>query len=533
MTTAVPGAALGVLAFADARGCKEWLNTLPVTHLAQAQPLALEQLRALNAADMPGIERLKCLELMREKVGFMLGEQRAKHVGATLPLGAAEREAWTAGAALLAELETGYRRCAEEAAGDAALAQHAALVAHRLTRYIAGQMLWQAIARRRFAPDLWSRLHAQFAAAEKAGIATEPVKDSLAAEGGASSVAQAYAQAVLLHAGAIGRMSAEQIDFCEALVRLWGRKLAVATTPPAEAGARALVVDLAQGAGPRHAGAEAAAPGARFIDIAGLSASLRKRIHALQKGEDVASLGLPAQSGGVDPLAEMQRLHRWWCESGAATPAGHPSQVARASLVFGIPDLHFFASGGKAFEPPGKSRELTPQEKQDIEVFGRITERTQSRMLGAEKRVTAEAWPVVDESPGFVRLERPANAAKPVGVGRIVGIRLGDAGDFYVGMVSEIGQEDDGKVHATVMIFPGKPQPIAVRATRTRAADTWQPALRLPALEKLHVEGSLVVPATLGTRGRALEIWEDGEAQQAVVRTLLARGHDFDRVVAS
>jgi hypothetical protein len=146
--------------------------------------------------------------------------------------------------------------------------------------------------------------------------------------------------------------------------------------------------------------------------------------------------------------------------------------------------------------------------------------------------VTAEAWPVVEESAGSVHLERPANAARPVGVGRLVGIRLGDTGDFYAGVVSEIAQEDDGKVHATVMIFPGKPQPIAVRATRTRAADTWQPALRLPALEKLHIEGSLVVPATLGTRGRALEIW-DGEAQQAVVRTLLARGHDFDRVVAA
>ena len=109
--------------------------------------------------------------------------------------------------------------------------------------------------------------------------------------------------------------------------------------------------------------------------------SLRRRIHGLQKGEDAASLGLPAQAGGVDALVELQRLHRWWCEAGASKSAAHASQVARASIVYGIADLHFFASGGKAFEQPGKTRELTSQEKQDIEVFGRVTERTQSMMV--------------------------------------------------------------------------------------------------------------------------------------------------------
>jgi len=531
MTTSTPTVGQGGLQFVDARGCKEWLNALPLTNLAQAQPLALEQLRALNASSMAGIERLKCLELMRDKVGFMVGEQRARHLGAALPLAAADQHAWTAARSLLEELEAGYRRCAEQASTDAELAPHAALVAQRIVRYIAAQMLWQALVHRRVAGDLWSRLHAQYAEAEAQGAALAPVKDSLDAEGGASSVAEAYAQAVLLQAAMLGQMSATQIDFAEALLRGWGRKLLVAASPPAEAGARPLVVDLAQAAGARHAAGESPGPGVRFIETGGVSLSLRKRIYGLQKGEDAISLGLPAQVGAVDALGELQRLHRWWCEAGPAKPAAHPSQASRASLVFGIADLHFFVSGGKPFEQPGKSRELTPQEKQDIEVFGRITERTQNRMMGSERRVTAEAWPVVDEAAGSVRLERPASAAKHVGVGRVVGIRLGDTGDFYAGFVSEVAQEDDGKVLATVTIFPGKPQPIAVRATRSRAPDAWQPALRLPALEKLKIEASLIVPAALGTRGRAIEVWDEG-ATTVTVRSLLARGLDFDRIVA-
>ena len=535
MTTATPSVGDGALKFADARGCRTWLDSLPLTHLAQAQPLALEQLRALNAAAMPGLERLKCLELMRDKIGFMIGEQRARHPGAALPLSAADQQSWTAAASLLEALEAGYRRCAEEAAGDAELAPHAALAAQRVVRYVAAQMLWHALVHRRVPAELWSRLNDRYRRSEDAGHATTPVKDSLDSESGASSVAEAYAQSLLMQAAMLSQMTAGEIEFAEALVRAWGRKLSVGTTPPADLTARPLVIDLAEAAGPRHVPGELAGVATRYVDTSGVSLSLRKRIHGLQKGEDAASLGLPAQAGAVDALGELQRLHRWWCEAGPAKSAPHASQVPRASIVYGLADLHFFVSGGKAFEQPGKTRELTSQEKQDIEVFGRITERTQSKiMVGATQRiVTAEAWRVIDEAAGTVRLERPASAAKPIGVGRIVGVRLGDTGDFYAGFVSEVAQEDDGRILATVTIFPGKPQAIAVRgAARGRAPEAWQPALALPTLEKLRVEGTLIVPATLGVRGRPIETWTN-VATPLTVRTVLTRGIDFDRVVAA
>ena len=70
-----------------------------------------------------------------------------------------------------------------------------------------------------------------------------------------------------------------------------------------------------------------------------------------------------------------------------------------------------------------------------------------------------------------------------------------------------------------------------MRATRNRAPDAWQPGLRLPALEKLKIEASLIVPAALGARGRAIEVWDEGTTA-ASVRSLVARGLDFDRVVA-
>jgi hypothetical protein len=66
------------LAFNDARGCKEWLGTLPLTNIPQAQALLLDMLRALNGAEFDPLERLKCLELARERVAFLQGEQRSR-----------------------------------------------------------------------------------------------------------------------------------------------------------------------------------------------------------------------------------------------------------------------------------------------------------------------------------------------------------------------------------------------------------------------------------------------------------------------
>src|SRR5689334_11328706 len=70
-----PSVAGEPLAFKDARGCKEWLETLPLTNIPQAQALVLDGLRALNAAEFDPLERLKSLELAREKVAFLQGEQ--------------------------------------------------------------------------------------------------------------------------------------------------------------------------------------------------------------------------------------------------------------------------------------------------------------------------------------------------------------------------------------------------------------------------------------------------------------------------
>jgi hypothetical protein len=519
--------------FSDGRGCKEWLNVLPLTNIPQAQQTVLETLQSMRAADMNPLERLKCLEMLRDKIAFLQGEQRSRYFGKTIPLSPNDSTAWVTGRSLLEEMESGYRQCLAAAEDDpGGMGKHTAIISQRVMRYIGGQMLFHAIVFKRFDPALWQRLHQLYSDCETRGTANEAVKDSLEGEEGVTSVAQSYAQSVLIQAAFLSEMSAPQVDFAEALLRLWARKVQVLAQSPEGSNAPidALVVDLTKSIGARPQPRGSLQASQRVLDTSGLSLSIRKRVHGLQNGEDFATLGLPAQASALDVQGELQRLHKLWCEGAPPRPASKAPSQPNVGLVFGMSEIYFFITGGKAFEQPDKKRELTSAEKQDIEVFGRIREQTQSKMV-AEFNYTVENWAALDEGLGNVRAQRPSTASKGVGIRRLAALRMGDTGAFFLAMVNELTQETDGKIAATLTIFPGKPEAIAVRAgdLRNRASAQWVPGFRLPALEKAQIPSTIIVPSPHGTRGRGIEIWTDGAPKESTIEDLLLRGTDFDR----
>ncbi len=520
------------LPFSDGRGCKEWLNVLPLTNIPQAQQTVLEAMQSMRAADLNPLERLKCLEMLRDKIAFLQGEQRARYFGKTIPLSPNDSNAWNTGRTLLEEMENGYRQVLTAAQGDpGGLGKHAALIAQRVMRYIGGQMLFHAIVFKRFDPALWQRLHQLYEECETRGTAQESVKDSLEGEEGVTSVAQSYAQAVLIQAAFLSEMSAPQVDFAEALLRLWARKVQVlAQSPEGPTPLDALVVDLTKSIGARPQPRGSVSATQRVLDTSSLSLSIRKRLHGLQNGEDLATLGLPAQASSLDVQGELQRLHKLWCEGAPPRPAAKAPSQPNVGLVFGMSEIYFFITGGKAFEQPDKKRELTSAEKQDIEVFGRIREQTQSKMV-AEFNYTVENWTAIDEGLGSVRAQRPTTASRGVGIRRLAALRMGDTGPFFLAMVNELTQETDGKIVASLTLFPGKPEAIAVRAgdLRNRASAQWVPGFKLPALEKAQIPASIIVASPHGTRGRGIEIWTDGVSKESTIEDLLIRGTDFDR----
>jgi hypothetical protein len=268
----------------------------------------------------------------------------------------------------------------------------------------------------------------------------------------------------------------------------------------------------------------------RILDVEQLSKSIRRRIRGLQNEEEPASLGLPAEASALDALHQLQRLHKLWCEGAPPRPPAKVPEETVAGLTFGVNEVHFFLTGGKVFEQPDRQRELTRQEKNDIAMFGRITERTQTMMV-SDMNFNVESWGVIDEMLGAWRLQRPPTASKGVAIGRLVAMRLGDSAPFLLGMISALVQETDGRVVITVTLFPGRPEPIAVRAAdaRNRTNAHWVQGFRLPAIDKLSIPESYVVPGGMALRGRGVETFI-GAPKETTVYEVLDHGTDFDRI---
>jgi len=96
-------------------------------------------------------------------------------------------------------------------------------------------------------------------------------------------------------------------------------------------------------------------------------------------------------------------------------------------------------------------------------------------------------------------------------------------------------QETDGRIVATIALFPGKPEAIGVRSgdVRHRTSNNWTQGFRLPAIEGLKIPTTLVVPGSLALRGRAVETWESELAKEATVQEVVEHGADFDRVTTT
>jgi cyclic-di-GMP-binding protein len=541
---ATPPAGLksGSLFFSDARSCKDWLRAIPLTNVAQAQQKIVDALRMLNAdGRFPAMERLTSMELMRDKVSFLLAEQRSRAVGKTLPLASGDLTAWSVSTQLITEMEAGYRRCYQDAQGDASeLAQHAALIIQRVIRYIGLSMLMAGFIYRRFDHNVWMRLHLQLIEADARGVTHTKVKDSVGTAEGYSSVAQAYTAVVLGQAANVYSLTPREMNFVDFILKRFGHKVLLEKTLPAETDPKLtpLAVDLLSNAGAVFYQPGITGEHVRLLITEGMSKSIRRRIKKLSLGEDVASLDLPADWSADECSAMLSRLHRRWCDSSAERPVATIPAEHNAIVAFGIAETHFFLSGD-LFEQPDVKRQMSRQELSDIAMFGRVSEST-IRARYAEFNYGCETWAVVDEARGQLRLIRPANSSRMLSIGLLVGVRVSTttdissgSSDFYLGVIRELVEDTSGLFTVSLTMLPGRPEATAVRATDNKErTSTFTQGFRLPPMEALGVPETLIVPANFAARGRGIDIFHPGHgsAKQVNVRDFIERGVDFDRV---
>jgi cyclic-di-GMP-binding protein len=516
--------------FSDAKSCRKWLVAIPVTNAITAQQTLHEAMAAFNRVQFDAMERLKCLEMFRERSAFVLNEMRNKLSRKSLPLAAVDLPLWKMSIALCEQLENGYRLClnvAEIEGGDVRKAY--GFMVQRTIRYIAAQMSLHSINYRVVPPELWQRLNLAFREAERHGCDTEFVKDSQEGEGGNSSVTLAYIEACFKQVADPYSLTPLQYEMVEHLIKVLSNRVMMVASPEGQRLPPPLAVEVSSNRGPMLAGQLPAIETVRYFAIEQLLRQLRAARKRVVDGEPLAGLGMPDTWLPDETAVLLERLEKVWCGSGLLKPIARVPNETQVQLCTGFYEGYMFVAG-KAFEPPEGSRKLTADEERDIAMFGRISEATHQK-LRQVPNVKLDTWGIIDESVGLLSLMRPSTASRAIGIGRIMAVKVGLNSDFYLAFVREIIHETSELFRVTIAALPGKPRAMAVNAPdrNTESKEEWLPAFGIPPIEPLGQPMTLVLPIGMATPGRVLNCFTH-EPFTVQVATVIERGVDFARV---
>jgi cyclic-di-GMP-binding protein len=514
-------------AFADARGCSDWLAAQPLANAAQSQTQLLRQLNLLNRHAIAPGERLKILELLRDPIAYAQSESARKFAGRPLPLAPPEQAGMDANRALWQAVQTGYLHCLVACLeGAAELRPHVALIAQRVIVALRAELL--DIYRAPVDPpaQLWQMLHQVFAAAEGLDALAHPVNDTLQTKHPATSVAAAYAQTLMLHRASPFELTARQLAMVERWLHRWGGKTVVLRAPPVEPRVPPLVVDIASDE-PESAG-QAAGGSLRWLDLSEFSRSIKRRIAHLQKGESPASLGLGEDC--VQPGCELllRQLYQQWFKGGAARLHQRRSGGGTCRLIGGADAIHYYISG-KIFRQPGQGDAMSKHQADEIATFGRVATRHEedySQMHG----YMIEQWRVLDESATGFRLSRPlSQAGGRIGGGQLVAVMPEGSRAFGLAVARWSRLTAEAEMQAGIQVMPGQPNCVALRGTGIAAVnEKYRPGFTLPPVPALHEPETVIVPAGWFRPGRIIELYDQSSRQIRLIQQI-DRGSDFER----
>ena len=518
-------------AFADAKACAEWIEALPLTNPATAQAQLRAQINLLPSAGFKPAVLFEILEQLRTPLLFVQTEAARKFTFRPLPLADFEAGAYAAAIDLWRAFGLCWQVCVQSALdADSGQKGFAAAVCQRALDVQARLLLDTSHAGSELPGADWLLLHRLYRAAEQMGVVSEKVKDAQLRDIGATNCSATYARPVLLLLGAPGDWGARPSQ----LVALWMERLAVkiviSAGPPANPGKPPVLVDLAAARGGFRPDtpAGAAAAEVRYLDISELSVSLKNRINRLRRGQSPASLGLGEDS--TMPAAEqlLIALHKHWGDGRAGREQARRAASGRALVACGFDAMHYYISG-KPFKQPGQPSELSSRQRQEIATFGRVSTRDEDQH-SLIHGFALEDWAVHDESVAGLRLVRAAgtNGAR-LSAGQLLAIRPSGARSFIMGVVRWAQVLGNGDLMIGVKALPGAPTAVAVRATGLNAAaEKYQPALLLPAVQALQSTSCVVLPAGWFKPDRVLDM----HAERPAVIKLLSleeRGADFER----
>ncbi len=519
-------------AFQTAEQCRQWLGQLQLTNLGLAQGNLHRQITELNRFPMHADERLRILEVLREPLAQLQKDFAKRLIGKLLPLTDEESLSLTALIGLWQAMLEGYLRCLQAAeAGDAHMAKQRAMLWQRCLYYARQQLA--EFTHAGYEPDrqAWQRLHAIYARLEAAGLQDEHVKDAQF-HGGLPARGQAiYVATLLMHRARLLGLSRSQAQLVERWLLQWQDTLRLQPRCTAsKEDAPPLVVDLDGYRGLQSAAHARASASMRCLPMVPLSKQIRVKTILLQQGETPRKVELETDMSAKDCAALLGRLHQCWCEERTDTLVEMPREAASVYLCAGLEKI-YSQIARKPFKAVKEKGKTSQDAQQQIATFGRVLDETGQHDL-RELGFLPEEWLMEEDSLLRARLLRSSTQGDRLAANHIVSVAHNGT-PLKAGAIERIEVTHSGQLYIDVHFLPGQPQAVIAQAAPHGQSphSGSAPCLLLPAMEKLRIPASLVLPRDWFVAGRELELTlPDHNKQKVKLGISVARGADYERV---
>jgi hypothetical protein len=506
----------------DARGTEAWFDALPKTHFGELARQVYQGLHQFNRIEMPDSRRIEVAERFAAEVDYLAENVQRHYTDTAFPLGDKAAQVAALIRELDAELANSYKIVIERILGgihETDDQRHLTIALNRATRHL-GRTLYRAVqVYQPWPAHAWRELHAVYAYATKNGLAAQPVRERLAdADSQAPTLAELYAQVLVLAAAEPQRLRQREIEAVFRNGLRWGKALAIGAAEDTEVKPTHRLVDLSADKEPLLVERLSEPSRGRFllIDLAPLAEALRAE---LDNEDDAPQEAHRKLLGGM-----LRRLSDNWLE-----PAKR--RFSRTRLVFelrvlvGLSAIHDELSARQATAAGGPQRAPAParltQESvayalaplgldllaEDADVAGPKDQPIayKSEEPPARKAVSAAPSKAVtvrtnNESAGGYCIEWYAQNAPRVRVGEVLGIQsVHEEGHFSVGLIRWIQYASRESLQVGVELIA--PQCRAansyvgdLRAIRDRRSLKTEPALLLPPVPAAARPATVLLP---------------------------------------
>ncbi len=512
-------------AFSDPASAHRWLDDVPLVNVRAASSMLTTQLERFARIACDPETRFETLETLRPALISVQHEHAKRFRGKQLPLSPQRRQSLDEVGNLWDALLVGYWSCIDKTpTGTESERRLYAKMCHRSLDTLIRKMRDQQHAYLQVAPVDIAALHTLYGLAERAEIHRKRVRDPITgSKEDAVSCERLYVIALMFDAATPREHRPLALQAIERWLERWANKITIDHVPAVASKVSPLWVNLMGSESVQRGPAPDGDGLVRYLNVAELSHSLEKRIHALRRGTRLEEIDLGVELSRRDLEVLVTGLHRQWCGGTTRRESERREINAIAHVSVGIQAAHFFLSKRPFEQPVLDSADGPPAMTEPGEA--RIKAATEYMLMNG---ISAEQWVLRDESIGGMGLIRPRDEIEStrLGHGQLVSVRPRGGHTVTVGTMQWLQEAQDGDLHVGVKLVPGQPSPVAVRLDE---GAKFLAALMLPTVAALNAPTSLLLPLGTYAINRAIEL-VTSRREFVQLTGLLEVGADFERV---